>query len=177
MKKTFALFTGLAVILSVLLACKDKNNKSAIAPDYGSTGNPYPNNQTVTGSTTFSNPATQNSSLLVGDIGWSNPSCISTASITLRGTKGSTDVLLTFSGIATTGTYAVSSNATAGSCALTILNPPGQPAGIVWYGKSGAVIVTTNSTSINANLVNVVCTQKDFNFPQVSVTGALGCSQ
>ena len=177
MKKSFALIACIAVILSILLSCKDKNDKSAIAPDYSSTGNPYPNNQTVTGSTTFTNPATQNSSLLVGDIGWSNPSCISTASITLRGTKGSTDVLLTFAGIATSNTYNISSNASAGSCALTLLNPPGQPAGIVWYGKAGYVVVTTNSTSINASLFNVVCTQKDFNFPQVSVTGGLGCSQ
>ncbi len=181
MKKHFVLI-GFAVILSIGFSCKDKNSKNAITPDYGATGNPNPNNQTVTGSTTYTSPATQNTSFLVGDIGWSNPSCISTGSLSLRATKGNTDVLLTFAAPpASTGssTYAIGALPASGICAVTVINAPDQPAGVVWYGKSGTVVVTTNSTSINASLIGsgIVCTQKDFNFPQVVITGGLGCSQ
>lgn len=181
MKKPFALIAGLAVILSISISCKDKNSKNAITPDYGATGNPYPNNQTVTGSTTFTSPATQNTSFEAGGIGWSNPSCISTASLALRSTEGLTDVLLTFASPPPTGTvstYAIGGTPGTGVCALTVINAPDQPAGVVWYGKSGTVSVSTTSTSINAALGSgIVCTQKDFNFPHVVVTGVLGCSQ
>jgi hypothetical protein len=175
MKKQFSCIAGIVVLCVILLSCKDKNDKNAITPDYGATGNPYPNNQTVTGSTTYTNPATKNSSINVGDIGWSNPSCISTSSLALRATKGSTDVMLTFASAITSGTYAIATNASQSSCVLTLLNAPDQPAGLYWYGKSGSVVVTTTSTSINASLVSVICTQKDFNFPQVSLTGGLAC--
>lgn len=176
MKKQFALIAGFAVILSITFSCKDKNDKNAIAPDYGATGNPYPNNQTVTGSTTYTSPATQNTSFLVGDIGWSNPSCISTSSLGLRATKDNVDVVLTFATAITSGTYAISTTPSGTtSCAMAVLNAPNQPAGVYWYGKSGMVVVTTTSSSINASLVGAVCTQKDFNFPQVIVTGNLGC--
>lgn len=175
--KNYIALLGLAFLLIVPFACKDKNNKSAISPDYSATGNPYPNNQTVTGSTTYTSPATENSSLLVGDIGWSNPTCISTGSTSLRATKDNIDVVLTFASAVTATTYAVSESVQPGSCRLTVYNAPNQPAGLFWYGKSGSVVVTTNSTSISAKLVNVVCTQKEFNFPQVLVNGAVSCSQ
>ena len=176
--KNHLAFIGLAIILTIAFSCKDKNSKGAITPDYSATGNPYPNNQTVTGSTTYTSPATKNSSFLVGDIGWSNPSCISTKSLSLRAWKENIDVVLSFASPIGTGTatYAISTQPGAGSCALTVYNAPDQPAGIYWYGKSGSVVVSTTSTSINANLIGVVCTQKEFNFPQVIVTGALGCA-
>lgn len=181
MKKPFALIAGLAVILSISISCKDKNSKNAITPDYGATGNPYPNNQTVTGSTTYTSPATQNTPLIVGDIGWSNPSCVSSASLILRATKGNTEVLLTFASPPPTGTvstYAIGGTPGTGVCAVTVLNATDQPAGVVWYGKSGTVSVSTTSTSINATLGSgIVCTQKDFNFPHVVVSGVLGCTQ
>jgi len=177
MKKNFALLSGLVLLLCIVFSCEKKNNSAAISPDYGATGNPNPNNQTVTGSNTFTNPAIENSSFVVGDIGWSNPSCVSTGSTSLRATKGLTEVVLTFSGVATTNTYNISSQPAANSCKLEILNAPGQPAGIMWYGRSGSVIVTTTSTSINAQLLNAVCTQSTFNFPLVTVSGNLGCSQ
>lgn len=171
-------FIGLAIILTIAFSCKDKNNKSAISPDYSATGNPYPNNQTVTGSTTYTSPATKSSSFLVGDIGWSNPSCLSTASLSLRGVKDNVDVVLTFASPISAGTktYQISTQPSANACALTVNNAPEQPAGVFWYGKTGTVVVSTTSTSINANLIGVVCTQKEFNFPQVIVTGALGCA-
>ena len=175
--KNYVAFFGLVIILSVTFSCKDKNSKSAIAPDYSTTGNPYPNNQTVTGSTTFTSPATKNTSFIVGDIGWSNPSCISTSSTALRATKDNIDVILTFASAVTNGTYAISAVTGSSSCVLTAYNVPDQPAGVYWYGKSGSVIITTNATSISAKLEGVVCTQKEFNFPQVLISGAIGCSQ
>ncbi|PBQ33506.1 hypothetical protein CNR22_17560 [Sphingobacteriaceae bacterium] len=174
--KNLLAFIGLAIVISFTFSCKDKNSSSAIKPDYSATGNPYPNNQTVTGSTTFTSPATQNTSLLVGDIGWSNPTCASSQSLSLKGTKDNIDVILVFNTAITSGTYAISQIPGSGTCQMTVLNAPNQPAGVYWIGKSGSVIVSTSSTSINANLINVVCTQKDFNFPQVTVTGVLGCN-
>ena len=175
MKRHFALIC-LAIVLSVAFSCKDKNNKSAISPDYGATGNPYPNNQTVTGSTSYTSPATKNTSFEVGNIGWSNPSCISTGSLALRATKDNIDVILTFGSIVTNGTYLISNTLGTGTCMLTIYNAPNQPAGVYWYAKSGSVIITITATSITANLSNVVCAQKEFNFPQVSITGVLACA-
>lgn len=178
--KNLLAFIGLAIVISFTFSCKDKNSSSAIKPDYSATGNPYPNNQTVTGSTTFTSPATQNTSLHVGDIGWSNPTCASSQSMSLKGTKDNIDVVLVFNPALTgssTGTFAITSGVPGpGSCQLTVLNAPGQPTGVYWYGKSGSVSVTTSTNSINANLLNVVCTQKDFNFPQVTVSGVLGCN-
>ena len=169
--------SGLVLLLCFIYSCEKKNNSNAISPDFSATGNPNPNNQTVTGSNTYTNPATENTSFIVGDIGWSNPSCVSTGSTSLRGTKGSTEVVLTFSGVATSGTYAITSQAAANSCALMVLNAPNQPAGVLWYGRSGTVVVNTASTSITSTIMNAVCTQSTFNFPIVSVNGNLGCSQ
>lgn len=180
MKNFFAIF-GVAVILCVSVSCKDKNNKGAITPDYSATGNPYPQNQTVTGSTTYTSPATKNTSFSVGDIGWSNPTCISTGSTSLRATKDNIDVVITFAAPITYSsspvTYMVSDNLQSGTCRITVYNAPDQPAGVYWYGKGGSVVISTNATSINAKLVGVMCTQKEFNFPQVIVNGGVACSQ
>lgn len=176
MKNSFALFC-LAFILITAFSCKDKNSKSAIAPDYSATGNPYPGNQTVTGTTTYTSPATQNTTFTVGDIGWSNPSCVSTQSMALRATKGNVDVILTFNTQLYDGTWAIASNTGNGFCTLQVLNAPGQPAGVLWVGKAGSVIISQSATSFNATLKNVICTQKDFNFPQVAVIGSLNCGQ
>lgn len=178
--KNLLAFIGLVLVIGFTLSCKDKNSSNAIKPDYSATGNPYPDNQTVTGSTTFTSPATQNTSLLVGDIGWSNPTCSSSQSLSLKGIKDAIQVVLVFNpalNSSSSGTYAITSGGlTQNTCQLTVLNAPNQPAGVYWYAKSGSVAVTTSTNSINANLINVVCTQKDFNFPQVSVTGVLGCN-
>jgi hypothetical protein len=177
MKKHFVLITGLAVILTIFLSCEKKGDKNAIKPEYGSTGNPYPNNQTVTGSTTFTNPATVNTVLQIGGGGWSNPTCASTNSATLKAFSGDVDVTLTFASAATSNTYNISTTPSSGNCALTILNAPGQPAGTVWVGKTGMVVVYTTSNSINATFTGVVCTQQTFNFPTVTASGFLGCAQ
>jgi hypothetical protein len=178
MKKQYMLFSGLAVILAILFSCQKKSNNNNISPGYGATGNPYPNNQTVTGSTSFTNPATQNTGLDVGNSsGWSNPTCFTTQSLTLRGYKENTDVVLSFAQAATTGTYNISSIPTGTtSCAITVNNAPGQPSGVVWYGKTGTVIVNVSGTSITANLKDIGCTQQSFGFPTVLVTGFLACS-
>lgn len=177
MKNNFVLITCITLLMALVISCEKKDDSNAISPDYSATGNPNPNNQTVTGSNTYTNPATQSSSLLVGDIGWSNPSCISTGSTSLKGTKGTTEVVLTFSGVATNGTYAVTSQPAANSCALVVLNAPNQPAGILWYGRSGTVVVSTSSSNITGQIMNAVCTQSTFNFPVVTVNGNLGCNQ
>jgi hypothetical protein len=163
---------------ALLFSCQKKKPSEGITPTYGTTGNPNPGYQTVTGTTTYTNPATENSSMYVGGIGWTNPTCGTTQSITLRAINDNIDVTLSFATSIKSGTYAVSTTpAGTSACALTIRNAPNQPAGIIWYGTSGAVIVNTTSTSINAQFSNVVCTQQNFSFPTVSASGVVGCSQ
>jgi hypothetical protein len=176
MKKSFVLLTSLLLVLIVSTVSCEKKKSSGIKPDYSATGNPNPDLQTVTGTNTYTNPATQNSSILVGDIGWSNLTCISTNSLILKGEYDKTKVILTFASVATTGTYAVSSTAGQGSCAMQIINAPSQPEGIVWVAKTGSVVVNTTSVSINAVFKNVICTQASFNFPTVNATGTLSCN-
>lgn len=134
------------------------------------------NNMTVTGSATITNPATQNSSLLVGGAAWSNPTCASTNSLVLKAINGSIDVTLNFLFPPTTGTYAIAANPGPQACSITVLNAPNQPAGIIWYAKVGQVVVNTNSTSIQASFSGILCTQQNFNFPTVGISGAMGCN-
>jgi hypothetical protein len=182
MKKQFLIISGFAIITATLIfSCAKKKDNGAITPTYkeeatGTGGNPNVGNQTVTGTATLTNPATQNSSLLVGGIGWSNPTCSSTFSTTLKGNNGSVDVTLTFTGPPNSGVYPISSVLQSGSCTMMVTNAPNQPAGIVWYGKSGSVSVNTTSTAINASFTGILCTQQNFNFPTVGVSGNLGCN-
>jgi hypothetical protein len=177
MKNKYFLITFLTAIITLVIFSCEKKQSDGIAPTYGTTGNPHPNEQTVTGSTTYSNPATKNTALIVGGSGWSNPTCGSTKSVTLKGVSNETDVTLSFATAIKSGTYAIATIPGSQACALTIVNAPDQPAGIIWYGKSGSVAVTTTSSSINAKFTNIVCTQKNFNFPVVSASGTLSCSQ
>ncbi|MDO9001269.1 MAG: hypothetical protein Q7W45_16005 [Bacteroidota bacterium] len=182
MKKQFLIISGLAIIsASIIFSCKKKGDDNRITPTYkedatGTGGNPNVGNQTVTGTATITNPATQNSSLLVGGAGWSNPTCISTNSITLKGLNGSIEVTLSFLFPPTSGTYAIAASPNAQACSMTVLNAPNQPAGLVWYGKTGQVVVNTTTTAINASFTGVQCTQQNFNFPAVGVSGNLGCN-
>jgi hypothetical protein len=177
MKKRFLIVSGVIAMLCVVaIACEKKGNPDAISPTFGTTGNPNPNNPTVTGNTSYTNPATTNSSFSVGGTGWTNPTCGTTFSIMLKGLRDETDVTLSFPSIIKTGTYVVTASPGSGQCAVTVANAPDQPSGIVWYGKSGTVVVNTTSTSISAYLSGVICTQQAFNFPTVSLSGQLGCS-
>lgn len=175
MKNLFTLTVIGALVLGIF-SCQKKTNSNAITPDYSETGNPNPNNQTVTGATSYTNPATKNSSILIGTSGWSNLTCTSTNSATLRGIDGTSEVTLTFKGAATAGQFAIAASPGAGACAMTIKNAPNQPAGIVWYGSAGTVTVNITPASINAVFSNVVCTQQSFNFPTVSASGTLSCN-
>ena len=181
MKKQYLLFSGIALIaLSIIFSCSKKNNDS-ITPTYkedatGTGGNPNANNQTVTGTSTLTNPATANSNLVVGGSGWSNPTCVSTNSITLKGYNGSIEVTLNFLTPPSTGTYAIAANPSTNAVSMTVLNAPNQPSGIVWYAKSGNVAVSTTTSAIQASFNGIICTQQTFNFPTVGVSGSLGCN-
>jgi hypothetical protein len=171
------ILTVLVVACVIIFAC-EKKKSTGIAPTYGATGNPNPGAQTVTGSTTPSNPATENTSIQVGGPGWTNPTCGSTFSITLKGYNGATEVTLSFASTIKTGTYAIATTPQGNtSCAMTVVNAPGQPGGIVWYGKTGQVSVNTTTASMSASFNNIVCTQQSFGFPTVAASGFLGCSQ
>ncbi|MBA3664752.1 MAG: hypothetical protein H0W61_11165 [Bacteroidetes bacterium] len=184
-KSIYVVSACIAMISIILLSCeKKKDDPNRIAPTYkeesgyGTAGNPNVNNVTVTGTSTITNPATDNSSLYVGGSGWSNPTCSSTGSLTLKGINGNIDVTLSFYSLPTLGTatYNISSSPANNACAMTVQNAPNQPAGVVWYGKTGIVTVQTTTSSINANFSGVQCVQQSFNFPQVSVSGVLACN-
>lgn len=182
-KYVFTLSAGIVLVSMILLSCEKKKSSDAYTPTYkeeatGTAGNPNVNNVTVTGSVTTTNPATDNTSLFVGGSGWSNPTCGSTGSLTLKGLNGSVDVTINFASIPALGTttYIVSSSPGFNACAMTVVNAPNQPAGIAWYGKAGTVSVQTTTSSINASFSGVQCVQQSFNFPQVSVSGNIGCN-
>ena len=182
MKEYFAWFGTIVLITMLGLFACNKKKSSGITPTYstnGGSGNPFPNNPTVSGNTTPTNPATENSVINIGGGGWANPSCGTNNSLTLVGNSGDINVTLNFGGIVTSGTYNIGSSPSIASkiCAMTIVNAPNQPSGVVWYGKSGMVVVNTNSTSINATFSGIVCTQQNFGFPVVTANGVLGCSQ
>ncbi|MCW3077796.1 MAG: hypothetical protein JWO32_2405, partial [Bacteroidetes bacterium] len=113
-----------------------------------------------------------------GGSGWSNPTCISTGSLTLKGINGNTDVTITFQAPPAQGTfsYNVSPSPGPSACSMVVQNAPNQPAGIVWYGKAGIVSVQTTTSSINATFSGVQCVQQSFNFPAVGVSGNIGCN-
>lgn len=184
MKKLFYSFACVAVIGSLIfVSCKKKKNE-AITPTYkeeaGTASNPNPNNVTVTGTTNVTNPATQNSSFYVGGAGWSNPSCITTNSLYLKGINGETEVTLSFATPPPVGnsTYNIASTPGLNAVVLTVINAPNQPSGIMWYGRSGVVTVNSSTSAVSAVLTGtgVQCVQNSFNFPQVIVTGVLGCN-
>src|SRR5581483_5293872 len=134
------LVLGLSAV--IIVSCKDKNNDN-ITPTYknqstGTGANPNINVVTVTGTQTVTNPATANSSILVGGSGWTYNSCM-TSPNTLTGFLGNTQVQIVFGGgTISSMTYAFTSGIpTAGQARMTIYNAPGQPDGITWYSKSG----------------------------------------
>jgi hypothetical protein len=178
MKKTLFI-SGLALLTSVILFSCEKKKETGIGPGYkeetGTGLNPNPN-PTVTGASTNTNPATSSSFLQVGGTGWSNPTCASTSSVTLKGINGQVDVTMSFFLPPTTGTYQVASAATQSNvCSVMVQNAPNQPAGTVWFAKSGMVSVTSSTSGISATFATLKCYQQDFNFPEVTVSGNLNC--
>lgn len=179
MKKTLYTTASLLFVIGIVIFSCKKKASAGVSPTYGNTKNPTTTGQTVTGNTTYTNPATENTSLLVGDQ-YLSKFCSLTNSLSINVEDKSVQVTVQFgTTIASGGTFAVASvpNATNQACAVTILNAPNQPSNVSWYGKTGEVIVTVNTNGIKASLKNVVCTQKTFNFPTVLVTGIASCVQ
>ncbi len=185
MKKNIFILAGTFAIASLIfVACKKKDDNT-IHPTYkedatGTASNPQPNNVTVTGTSTVTNPATENSSLYAGGAGWSNPTCITTNSLYLKGNSGDTEVTLSFAVPPAVGTqtYNVGASPSLNSVSIIITKAPNQPAGIVWYGKSGVLTVSSSTSAVSAVITGtgVLCLQSTFNFPQVILTGLLGCN-
>ncbi|HOZ86656.1 MAG TPA: hypothetical protein PL029_02810 [Bacteroidia bacterium] len=180
MKKDLLIRPAIVFLFSLLLfACQKKGDHGILRPGFksenGTGGNPI-KGPTGTGSTANTNPATQNSSLLTGGVGWSNPSCASTLSVTLKGVNGIIDITLSFLTPPVTGTYAIATAPSSQACAMVVNNAPNQPAGTVWYGKTGVVSVTATNNNITATFSGIICTQNDFAYPQVTVSGSLGCN-
>ncbi len=187
MKKTTILAcSALMITALVFFACKKKEtatcgDENTVKPGFksactGTGGNPNAGNATQTGTVPITNPASENSNLNVGGSGWSNPSCASSGSITLKGMSGSIEVTMNFNTVPTTGNYNVSSVSAPTNVQVTILNAPNQPAGTTWYGKTGVVSVNSSTSSINATFTGIQCVQSNFNFPVVSLSGNIGCN-
>jgi len=183
MKKYFIAATGLALTLTlVFVACAKKKDNNAITPTYkedanGTGGNPTKNDVTVTtGTTGITNPASANSGINTGSTGFTFPTCSSTNSLSLKAINGNINVTVNFSSPPISGTYLVGSNVGTGLCTVVVVDAPNQPAGVVWYGKTGTVSVSTSTNGISALLNSVQCIQQSFNFPQVTVSGNMSCN-
>ncbi|MCX7728471.1 MAG: hypothetical protein N2203_03265 [Bacteroidia bacterium] len=180
MKKNNIIFLFALFSLTLTIVMCKKSKDDSIAPGYrdevGGGGNPNPNSVTTTGTSTITNPATTNSTLNVGGAGWSYAACGSGNSLTAF--NGATTVQINFFTTPTTGNYNLQSGTpTSGSVAqLIVYNAPGQPSSVVWYSASGMISVsTTTSGNITATFNNVPCTQMQFPFPVVTVSGVMTC--
>lgn len=178
MKKPQIIYGIMIVSMSVMLLMCNKKNDDSIAPGYrdevGGEGNPNPNSVLITGTSTITNPATSNSTLTVGGAGWSF-SALGNGN-TLEAVNGATTVQINFFSTPTAGTYNLQSGTpTSNSVAqMIVYNAPGQPTGVVWYSASGMVSVTTTSGgNVSATFNNIPCTQMQFPFPVVTVSGTI----
>ncbi|MGZ3883532.1 MAG: hypothetical protein ACXVPQ_03145 [Bacteroidia bacterium] len=186
-------------LLALALACgviivscdKDPNNANSIQgtnkeQSTGTAANPNIGVVTVTGTSTLTNPATQNSALQVSGAGWSYDACTNTSTMTgsssLTGHNGSTNVNITFGGPPPIGpsTWTLTAgNPGGGQARMMVTNAPSQPDGIIWYSKSGMLTVNTVTASTGnqttATFNNIQCLQYTFLFPVVTVSGALIC--
>jgi hypothetical protein len=194
MKKLFfPSLVAVAIACAVLItSCdKDPNDPNSIQgtnkeQSTGTGANPNIGVVTVTGTSTLTNPATQNSSLNVGGSGWSYDACVvttpTTGSSSLMAHNGSTGVSITFGSAPALGisTYTLTSGAPgSGQARLIVTNAPSQPEGITWYSKSGTLsvttVTTTNGNQTTTSFNNVQCLQYTFLFPVVTVSGNLTC--
>jgi len=173
------LVTGLTGLFVV--SCKIKNNDS-ITPTYrsqshGTGANPNINVAVIPVHQTNSYPATQNSSFQVaGNMsGWVFDGCASHPDM-FTGRTGNTTVQIKFNGPITAGTYALTSGSPAsGQAQMIITNAPGQPADINWYSKAGIVIVTPSGSGYSVTFSNIQCTQINYIFPVVTISGGMVC--
>ncbi len=188
MKKYSYIIASVLLIAGVLIySCKKKDSNacgdgSGIKPGYksectGTGGNPNAGNATHTGSVPITNPASKNTSINnIGSSGWLNPSCANSNSLILKGINGATEVTLQFSAPPVSGNYNVSNVSGPSNVMFTVLNAPEQPSGIMWYGKTGTVAVSTTTNGISASFSGVQCVQANFNFPVVTASGVVGCN-
>ncbi|GIV29910.1 MAG: hypothetical protein KatS3mg028_0976 [Bacteroidia bacterium] len=180
MKKLNILYLIAIVSAGIIMVMCNKSKDDAIAPGYrdevGGGGNPDPNSVTTTGTSTITNPATSNSTLNVGGAGWSFASC--GAGNSLLAYNGATTVQINFFAPPSSGTYNLQSGTpTSNSVAqMIVYNAPGQPSSVVWYSASGMIsVTTTTSGNVTATFNNIPCTQMQFPFPVVTVSGAMTC--
>lgn len=180
MKKITIIYLIITTTLGLMLVMCNKSKDDSIAPGYrdevGGGGNPNPNWVGTTGTSTITNPATTNSTLNVGGAGWSFAACGSGNS--LLAYNGATTVQINFFAPPSSGTYNLQSGTpTSNSVAqMIVYNPTGQPSGVVWYSASGMISVTTTTGgNITATFNNIPCTQLQFPFPVVTVSGAMTC--
>lgn len=193
MKKLFypslMLLSGICLIFIFISCDKKLNDPNAIQPtnkteSTGTGANPNIGVVTVTGTSTLTNPATQNTSIYVGGGAcWTYNSCVATTTNTgsseLVAHCGSTIVDITFGTpppIGNSNYTLVSGTPTGMQARMVIGNAPGQPTGINWYSKSGMLSVSTGTNlQTTATFTNIQCLQNSFLFPVVTASGNMTC--
>jgi hypothetical protein len=181
MKKILTSATIIGLTGLALFSCINKNNDN-ITPTYrnqstGTGANPNINVVTVTGHQTVGDPATQNSSFQVAGsmLGWSFEGCGSHPNMFVT-SNGSTTIRIIFNGPITAGTFALtSSTPNAGQAQMIITSAPGQPNDISWYSKGGTITVTPFGSGYSATFSNIQCTQQNYIFPVVTISGGVSC--
>jgi len=187
MKKIILSAFSILILGSIIfISCKSKNDSDAITPTYkdeassGTGANPNITNVTTTGSISTTSTQ-QNSSLAgIGTIGvWSNINCSTPAPTCLTTSNASlgTSISICFSSAPIAGTYQFVNSAALlgpGKAFMTIVNPPSQDAGSVWYSEAGSLIVSTAS-GIKATFSNIACKTTPASFYAVTASGEVGC--
>jgi len=181
MKKNLTSVAILGLTALALFSCINKNNNN-ITPTYrnqstGTGANPNINVVTVTGKQILGDPATQNSSFQVTSTmpGWQFDGCGSHPNMFFAH-NGNTTIQIIFSGPITAGTFAlVSGTPNSGQAQMIITSAPGQPNDISWYSKGGTITVTPSSPGYTATFSNIKCTQQNYIFPVVTISGGVGC--
>ncbi len=187
MKKVILSAIYIFIVGSILfISCKSKNDSSAIGPTYkseapGGTGaNPNMTNVTTTGS--VATTSTQQNSSMTGvgtGASWLSYGCQAGQTCLLNvNSSTSTTISVCFSAPPTNGTYQLVSSAAqlaTGKAFMTVINPPSQDAGSIWYSSAGNVTVTVSGTSISAAFSNIACYKTPGSFYSVTVSGQVGC--
>lgn len=166
--KHFTKYSFIILLFAVFAACTN----SVIAPQSSSQVITPPNTNNVNTTTSIDS---------IGGVGsmWVMSPCqVGQTCLTSTNSVTNTTVTVCFSSTPTAGVYQlVSSNSllSPGKAILTVMNPPGQPAGSIWYSASGTTTVFNIGPNVAASFINIPCLDSPGTLDSVIVSGRVDC--
>ena len=110
---------------------------------------------------------------------WTSSGCqVGITCLTSINTINNTTVTVCFSALPSQGVYQfVSSSAllAPGKAFMTVINPPSQPSGSVWYSAAGTTTVYVSAAAITSSFTNIPCLSNPVPLDTVNVSGMVGC--